>query len=80
MRDFTTEIVEMFLTLLEDGQVRGIREGDLREPHEISSVFEMKRLQESCRNLLEQKINGAEETMEYDTTLLNRRMFSISNI
>jgi hypothetical protein len=67
--DFTPDIVELFITLLEDREVGEIGDEDFRELHKISSVFEVEWLSISCRNWLLKKIIAVEKTIEYESML-----------
>ena len=67
MDDFTPEIVESFLTLLEDGKLEKVAEQDFRELHKISVVFAVEWLIDSCRKWLIEKIKDVREAIEFDT-------------
>ena len=69
MSDFTPEIVEIFLTLLEDRVVEEIVESTFRELHKISVVFDVDWLIKSCREWLLGKINSVGENTGYETLL-----------
>ena len=67
MDDFEPDTVGLFLALLEDRQVDNIEEGQFRELHKMSVVFEVEWLREECRNWLSSRIN--KENMEYNEKL-----------
>ena len=67
MDDFTPEIVESFLTLLEDRKLEKLEERDFRELHKISVVFDVSWLIDCCRKWLLEKIMNVGEEIEFYT-------------
>ena len=66
MGDFPPEIVQFFLTLLEDKKLRHLEDGEFRELHKIAVVFDVTWLIDSCRKWLIEKIGNVRETIEFD--------------
>lgn len=50
IEDFSVDIVTVFLTLLEDKQLRDIEKSQFRELHKLSVVFEVMWLKNNCQN------------------------------
>ena len=67
MGDFPPEIVQFFLTLLEDRKLEHLDDGDFRELHKIAVVFDVTWLIDSCRKWLIEKMKDVRETIELDT-------------
>ena len=67
MDDFTPEIVESFLNLLEDRELEKLEERDFRELHKISVVFDVSWLIDCCRKWLLEKIMNVGEEIEFYT-------------
>ena len=61
MDDFSTDIVILFLAILDDKKLEEIEESMFREIHKVGVVFEVNWLKRDCRDWLERKINSAEE-------------------
>ena len=56
IEDFSVDIVTVFLTLLEDKQVRDIEKSQFRELHKLSVVFEVMWLKNNCQKWLNCKM------------------------
>ena len=66
MTDFSPEIVEKFLKLLEEKQIVEIRETEFKELHKIAVVFNVGWLINSCRHWLIYKIRNIGETIHFE--------------
>ena len=64
IEDFRPEIAEMFLTLLDDKNLKKIEQSDFRELHKISVVFNVEWLIKSCRGWLLAKIHRVGDVIE----------------
>ena len=56
IEDFSVDIVTVFLTLLEDKQLRDIDKSQFRELHKLSVVFEVMWLKNNCQKWLKSKM------------------------
>ena len=66
MTDFTPNVVELFLTVLKDKKVEQIKASDFKELHKISTVFDVKWLIKSCRDMLLEKIDNVGVEINYN--------------
>ena len=62
--DFSAEIVGLFITLLDDMELKEVHNNQFRELNKLSTVFEVEWLRASCKNWLEGKINSAKTKKE----------------